>query len=377
VRRQDVTVAPDPSTSDPTTSHPAPPDPAPPEPVPAGPGGARPALDDRRARILQAIVEEYVTTAQPVGSQTIATSRELGVSSATVRNDMTVLEKEGYLEQPHTSAGRIPTDRGYRFFVDHFAQKPGLPPAQRRTVAEFFTSAHHALEDLLHETSQLLADLTHHASMVLGPGTDATEIRDVHLVGLQPDVVLVIATLANGVVEKAVLETGGEPTEDQLAVATVALNAQLHGATLAALPEPAGTGDPDVDRYVRAARDALHAHLVGQREPLYVSGASRIALEQASFPNEESAARLLELLEHQIVVVSLVRGILDEGVTVRIGTENEQEALRGCSLVLAPFAVEGDVTGTVGVLGPTRMDYQRALAAVAVVSQQLGRTLEG
>jgi heat-inducible transcriptional repressor len=354
---------------------PTPTEPAGPDPASGAEAATRPALDERRARVLRAIVEEYVTTAQPVGSQTIATSRELGVSSATVRNDMTVLEREGYLQQPHTSAGRIPTDRGYRFFVDHFARAPGLPPAERRTVADFFASAHRALEDLLHETSQLLADLTHHASVVLGPGADAAVVRNVHLVMLQPGVVLAIAVLANGVVEKAVLEVGTEPTEQQLTAAAAALNAQLQGSSLAALPEPTTTGDPDVDRYVRAARDALRSQLVGQHEPLYVSGASRIALEQAAFPREGSAARLLELLEHQIVVVSLVRGILDQGITVRIGTENEQEELRDCSLVLAPYAIEGEIAGTVGVLGPTRMDYQRALAVVAAVSQQLGRTL--
>src|SRR3954463_6623862 len=119
-------------------------------------------LDERKAAILKAVVEEHIHTAKPVGSQTIARSGGLQVSSATVRNDMTVLEREGYLVQPHTSAGRIPTDRGYRFFVDHFERAPGLPPAQRRTVADFFTTANRALEDLLHETSQLLANLTQH-----------------------------------------------------------------------------------------------------------------------------------------------------------------------------------------------------------------------
>ncbi|HZJ27155.1 MAG TPA: heat-inducible transcriptional repressor HrcA [Acidimicrobiia bacterium] len=336
----------------------------------------QPQLDERRARVLRAIVEEYVTTAQPVGSQTIATSTELGVSSATVRNDMTVLEREGYLAQPHTSAGRIPTDQGYRFFVDHLAHAPGLPAAQRRTVAGFFTSAHRALEDLLHETSQLLAGLTHHASVVIGPAPSAAEVRTVQLVGLQPGVVLAVAVLANGAVEKSVLELGANATDAELTAAAAALDQQLSGSTLADLPEPGGTGNPVVDEYVQAARNALRTHAADHHDPLYVSGASRIALEQAAFPSEGSAARLLELLEHQVVVVALVRGILDQGITVRIGAENEYEDLRDCSLVLAPYAVEGEIAGTVGVLGPTRMDYQRALAAVSVVSQQLGRSLE-
>src|SRR5215475_1466114 len=122
-------------------------------------------LDDRKATILRAIVEEHITTAQPVGSQTIARSRGLGVSSATVRNEMTVLEREGYIVAPHTSAGRVPTDRGYRFFVDNFERQPGLAPAQRRVVADFFSlfdSAHRVLEEMMNETSQLLARVSSH-----------------------------------------------------------------------------------------------------------------------------------------------------------------------------------------------------------------------
>ena len=133
----------------------------------------RPAeLDERKAAILRAIVEEYVETAQPVGSQTVARSSDLGVSSATIRNDMTVLEREGYIAQPHTSAGRIPTDLGYRYFVDHFAQQGPLPAPQRRAVSDFFASTHRALEELLHETSQLLARVSRHAAMVVGPPPD-------------------------------------------------------------------------------------------------------------------------------------------------------------------------------------------------------------
>src|SRR5436190_4709397 len=139
-------------------------------------------LDDRKAAILRAVVEEYVDTAQPVGSQAIARSSGLGVSSATVRNEMTVLEREGYLRQPHTSAGRVPTDLGYRYFVDHYSATGQLPAPQHRAVSDFFASAHQALEDLLHETSQLLAGVTQHASMVMGPQPDTAHVRALQLV---------------------------------------------------------------------------------------------------------------------------------------------------------------------------------------------------
>ena len=141
-------------------------------------------LDERKASILRAIVEEYVETAQPVGSQTVARSSGLGVSSATIRNDMTILEREGFIVQPHTSAGRVPTDRGYRFFVDNFTGRGPLPASQHRAVADFFATTHRALEDLLNETSQLLSRVSRHAAMVVGPPPDQAEIRTVQLVRL-------------------------------------------------------------------------------------------------------------------------------------------------------------------------------------------------
>jgi heat-inducible transcriptional repressor len=333
-------------------------------------------MDERKASILRAVVEEYVETAQPVGSGTVARSRGLGVSSATVRNDMTVLEREGYLVAPHTSAGRIPTDLGYRFFVDHFT-RPDLPTNQRRVVSDFFARAHRALEDLLHETSHFLAKFTDHAAVVVGPQPDAARVRNVQLVGLQPNVVVAVAVMSNGSIEKevVVLDPDVEVTDEQLAGLSGSLTETLQGARLAALPEHTPVGDDDLDALAGAVHDALAARGAEASESHYVGGASRLAAEQTSFATVESAARLIEMLEHQVVVVSLVRNLLDNGVTVRIGAENERSELRECSLVLAPYTIEGELAGTVGVLGPTRMDYQQALAAVAAVSDQLGRLL--
>ena len=328
---------------------------------------------ERRATVLKAIVEEYVTTAQPVASQTIASSRALGVSSATVRNDMTQLERDGFIVQPHTSAGRIPTDQGYRYFVDHFTSAGSLPANQRRAVAEFFASAHSALEDLLHETSQLLAKITSHAAVVVGPQSDAVRVRHAQLVALQPGLVLAVVVLSNGSVEKEVVAL--EATEDQIARAGRVVDTALVGSTIASPSAPDPTGDALTDQLATDVLDAFARRITPGSQPLYVGGASRLAAEQDAFATAQSAARLLGMLEEQVVVVSLVRDLLDQGVNVSIGSENEVDELRDCSLVLAPYAVEGQVAGTVGVLGPTRMDYQQALAAVAAVSQQLGRLL--
>jgi heat-inducible transcriptional repressor len=330
---------------------------------------------ERRATVLKAVVEEYVLTAQPVASQTVTTSRDLGVSSATVRNDMTQLEREGFLTQPHTSSGRIPTDQGYRYFVDHFTAAGSLPVGQRRAVADFFATTHRALEDLLHETSLLLARLTSHAAVVVGPVADAMRVRTAQLVALEPGTVLAVAVLGNGSVEREVLHSDVEG--ERLGRASVALDTLLSGSGLA---QPAqmlapSTGDPSADALVAEAARALRHRAQTFSDHLYVGGASRLAAEQDAFSTTATTARLLEMLEEQVVVVSLVRDLLDHGVNVSIGSEHDVDELRDCSIVLAPYEVEGAPAGTVGVLGPTRMDYQQALAAVAAVSQQLGRLL--
>src|SRR5262245_59210607 len=149
-------------------------------------------LDDRKAAILRVIIERYVESAQPVGSQTVTAAAGLGVSAATVRNEMSLLEREGYIAQPHTSAGRVPTDRGYRYYVDHLAGASTLAAPERRRIAEFFTSATLAMDDLLLQTSQLLARVTAHAAVVVGPQPEAVVIRGAHLVLLQPRVVLAV-----------------------------------------------------------------------------------------------------------------------------------------------------------------------------------------
>jgi heat-inducible transcriptional repressor len=328
-------------------------------------------MEQRKAAILQAIVEEHIATAQPVGSQTIARSRDLGVSSATVRNDMNVLEREGYIVQPHTSAGRIPTDLGYRYFVDHLVPSRTLPDRQGRIVTDFFASANRTLEGLLHETSQLMAWLTDHTAVVVGPRRgEPGEIRAVQLVPLDPREVLVVAVLSDGSVEKEVTYLGHDIDDGTLGNAGRSIDRWI-GVRLSDLPDAEPTGDAEADEIVQAARGAFRTRAQSIDEPIFVGGASRIAAEHDAFSTADTAARLLELLERQRELASLVHELLQGDLTVHIGAENPIE-LRDCSLVLAPY---GEGAGTVGVLGPTRMDYHRSITAVRSVSERLGEAL--
>lgn len=336
-------------------------------------------LDERKAAILRAVVEQYVASAQPVGSASVARSAELGVSSATVRNEMATLEREGFITQPHTSAGRVPTDRGYRYYVDHLAGAGMLPVAERRSIAEFFTTATMAMDELLSRTSHLLARITAHAAVVVGPQPDAVVVRSAHLAQLQPRLLLAVVILSNGAIEKEVVYLEEDVDEAAVAAAGALLAARLTGRRLGDLPssddEPATGPVTAADRLVHASCDALRVHLSQHHaEPLYVGGASRLAAEHDAF-TQTTVAKLIDLLEQHVVLASVLREMLGPGLTVRIGSENERADLRECAVVLAPYLVEGEPAGTVGVLGPTRMDYRKAQAAVVAVSQQLGRQL--
>jgi heat-inducible transcriptional repressor len=330
-------------------------------------------LDERKAAILRAVVEEYIETAQPVGSGHVASKGVVGVSPATVRNEMAVLEREGYLVQPHTSAGRIPTDKGYRFFVDNLTKPGQLDPASRHTIRDFFDSAHGALEQMLRDTSRLLSELTDHAAVVVGPAHEAASIRSVQLVSLGPRLILLVAVLSNGVVEKRSVELTEDAGEERVAAAGVRLAAHLTGRTLAELGRPPGTGDPVTDRLVSGAMVALGgADHDEEHGDVYVTGASRMA---RAFDAVETVREVLGILEQQFVVVTLMRDVLNRGLTVAIGAEAGLEPLAECAVVVAPYQVEGQLVGTIGVLGPTRMNYPQALTAVSMVSQRLGNRL--
>ncbi len=334
-------------------------------------------LEDRKAAILSAVVEEYIGTAQPVGSARIAGSAAVGVSAATVRNELATLEEQGYLVQPHTSSGRVPTEKAYRFFVDRMDGPGPLDAADREQVQAFFRRSHREMEQMLADTSSLLSDVTGSAAVVLAPDRDHQEVRSVQVVGLTCDMALLVLVMANGTVEKHTLELIGpstDPSEATLAIATAHLSAILIGHSLSAVPDRPVAGDEKVDAVLGVVAGVLEAR-TESTDRAYVGGASRVA---AAFGEVERVRQVLDVLERQFIVVTMIRDVIDRGLSVAIGTETGVEPLADCSLVVAPYEIDGEAAGSIGVLGPTRMDYSQALATVAVVGRRLGdRLTEG
>lgn len=330
-------------------------------------------LDARKATILKAVVIEHVDTAQPVGSSSVAAGADVAVSPATVRSEMVALEREGYLAQPHTSAGRVPTDKGYRYFVDHL--KSGvLGSAQQHQVRDFFTNVRGEVEDVLEQTSTLLSQLTSYTSVVVGAGHSNSSVLSVQLVNLDARHQLLVTVFSDGSVVKHSIVANFDVTHVDVAEASRQLNALLIGTTMETRVQVPSRTD-HVATLVRDAVSVLHAEqptLDG--EQVFIGGSSRVA---ESFDGVETVRKVLAILEQELLVVSLVQDILDQGLSVAIGSEHGYEPLSSCAVIVAPVTIDGQPAGAVGLLGPTRMKYREALAAAQLVSQHLTRHYAG
>ncbi len=331
------------------------------------------SLDDRKSAILRAVVQQYVETAQPVGSNTIAGRSDVSVSSATVRNELHNLETDGYLVQPHTSAGRIPTEKGYRFFVDDMTGSESLSPSGVAQVSEFFAAAHGELEEMLRETSHLLSSLTGTAAVVTGAKGEAATVRSVQLVDLTPTSMLVVAVTSTGAVVKRTFEAADSPVDEVgLGDAQRTLTGELVGKPLADVGTHVFDMRAPGSALASMAAAAVSEGAEAEGSQVYVDGASRIA---HVFDTRETVESVLTVLEKQFVVVSLLKEMVDGGLTVAIGSESGVARLSECSLVVAPYESDAGPAGAIAVLGPTRMDYAETVSAVAHVSRRLSRLL--
>ena len=338
-----------------------------------------PELDERKAAILKTVVTDYVETAQPVGSSQVARDPNIEVSPATIRSDMASLERDGYLTHPHTSAGRIPTDKGYRFFVDHLTGPSPLGVAKQEQVSEFFSRAHGELERMLADTSRLLAQLTDSAAIVIGPAVERLVVRSALLVRISTHAGLLVIVLSNGVVEKHTIAISADTPDADIDAASAVIQHHFTDRSLAQLAPSGvaivGSGQAEVDHLIGACRLAIEestSEATGN-DQVYVGGAARMV---ERFEAVEQVRAVLTILEQSFVVVSLLRDVLAHGQSVAIGSEHGIAPLAECSLVVAPFEGEHDAIGTIGILGPTRMDYPQALAAVAIVGQRLSGELQ-
>ncbi|WP_460444563.1 heat-inducible transcriptional repressor HrcA [Angustibacter aerolatus] len=336
--------------------------------------------DERRLAVLRAIVEDYVATREPVGSKALVDRHQLGVSSATVRNDMAALEDEGLIAQPHTSAGRVPTDAGYRVFVDRLSTVKPMSPVERQAIASFLAGAVD-LDDVVDRTVRMLASLTHQVAVVQYPSLTRSTVRHVELVPVGERRLLVVLIAGTGRVEQRVVEVDDALDEAVVADVRARVNAESAGlllseaaARLRDLPEQLdGTQRALVGRVV----GALEGALVEEREERVVlAGANNLTRFGPDFPL--TIGPVLDALEEQVVLLRLLNELSDDpsAVAVRIGREHTHEGLRTTSVVTSGYGRGTEVVGGLGVLGPTRMDYPTTIATVRAVARYVSRVLD-
>ena len=335
------------------------------------------AHDERRLEVLRAIVQDYVSTNDPVGSKALAERHDLGVSPATIRNDMAVLEEQGYITQPHTSAGRVPTDKGYRLFVDRLSAVKPLSPAERRAIERFLDGALD-LHDVLNRTVRLLAQLTHQVAVVQYPTLSRSAVRHLEVVPVTRSRLLLVLITDTGRVEQRLIECAVDVEPDDVADLRALLNSAFSGARLAEaggkVPELLDTAPLHVRPLVASVSAALIETLVEPGEDrLVIGGTANLAREAR---NPGSLRPLLEALEEQVVVLRLISEVdTGGGVLVRIGEENAHEALTGASVVSVGYGSSERALGGLGIVGPTRMDYPTNMAAVRAVARYVGQIL--
>lgn len=332
------------------------------------------SLGDRQGQILVAIVREHIRTADPVGSKHLVGKFNLSVSSATVRNDMARLEDLGYLTHPHTSAGRIPTDLGYRFYVDQTGAAK-LGAQQRARIEGALAAEHGGLDELLRRASEILSRTTNLAAAAVTPGLTTSRLKHLDLAWISPRRAIVVMIGDGGRVEKRVVDLDIEMTEDELEAEGMTLNRALAGSSVpdaqraarlrAADPE----SSPGAAAVAAAVAGALATFLEADQE-VVVDGAANLASSSALGPTAE-LARVFEVIERRVDLPSVLAGA-EPPASVRIGAEVPLEDLQVCSLVVAPYSPGA----AIGVIGPTRMEYPRVIAAVSLMARLLGDAVQ-
>lgn len=334
--------------------------------------------DERRLAVLRAIVEDYVATQEPVGSKALVERHQLGVSPATVRNDMAALEEEGLIAQPHTSAGRIPTDKGYRLFVDRLTTVKPMSAAERRAIASFLEGAHD-LDDVVQRSVRLLAQLTQQVAIVQYPSLARSTVRHVELVALTPSRMLVVLILSTGRVEQRLVELPEELSDDALADLRTRINRAVIGERigdavrlLGELPPQSATQTPAAV-VVACLVEAMSNHRSDER--VVVGGTSNLARFGDNF--ELTIRPMLEALEEHVVLLRLLgEATTSANITVRIGHEGPYRELSGTSVVASGYGPGEDPMGALGIVGPTRMDYPGSMAAVRAVARYVSTILD-
>ncbi|HEY3297992.1 MAG TPA: heat-inducible transcriptional repressor HrcA [Armatimonadota bacterium] len=337
-------------------------------------------LHERRRRILAAVVDDYVATAEPVGSEALARKHDFGVKSATIRNELAAMSEMGYLRQPHTSAGRVPSDLGYRYYVDELMPQPTLPLEDSYLAKQSYDPHETEVEEILQQTCRILAGLTQYISLVTPPRVDVVTISQVALLAVKPGKLLVITVFSTGHIDHRALDYSGNLSHANTVSLGNLVNARYHGADMNTFALRTDKELPSEMRLLEGLYQKITAVIKQAltsitETDLYVEGTSNM-LKQPEFEQSEKASGIFETLARRRVVFQVLGStLLGNGVTLVIGSENNFQEMQECSFVASSYSINGRPCGSVGVIGPTRMNYRQAVAAVRFMAHNLSELL--
>jgi heat-inducible transcriptional repressor len=336
-------------------------------------------LSDREKQVLFNLVNHYIQNADPVGSRVIANRFAMGLSSATIRNTLQDLEELGLVEQPHTSAGRRPTDEGYRFYVDYLLKPEKLTAREQKLIKEILVKQGRGINEMLGQTARLLGEVTHQLGVSVAPRFESGRLKNIHLISLAEDRIMVVVVLKSGLARSLVLEVQAKIDDSELYAVEAALNEKLAGLTLAEIRDSLSdrlesiSGHGRLIKLVIDSRDKIWTD--NTPAGLHIAGADHL-LTMPEFADRERLGQLLKMLEDGKILQEFISSDDQEGLLITIGKENRFDEIMKCSMVTATYRV-GNVTGKIGIIGPTRMPYSKLVSVVEYTARSITEVISG
>jgi heat-inducible transcriptional repressor len=333
-------------------------------------------LGQRKLHILQSIIDDYIVSGEPVGSRTLARKYAMGLSSATIRNEMADLEEMGYLMQPHTSAGRIPSEKAYRLYVDRLMKVKALSSQEARSIKDLFNERVSRIEQVILEACKVLSDITHYTAVMLGPQPERARIRHIHLVPITDEQVLMVVVTSSGVIKDIVIRVAGGVEPSFLERISNMLSERYQDSSLGDM----GAGMlKELQKHIDRERDFFYAMVDAftgtlKDRDVYLEGTTNI-FNYPEYQDILRARSFLNLMEKRNLLYQMLSDIDREGVSITIGRENTIEELQEFSVVTASYRAGNRVLGSIGLIGPTRMEYAKAVSTLDFVGKSLSRYL--
>lgn len=335
-------------------------------------------LDSRKKRVLQAIIEEYINTAEPVSSAAITINHGLNCSSATIRNDMAELEKEGYLDKPHTSAGRVPSAKGYRFYVDELLNDENISLDEIQFIKSRLETKVNEIEELTKITTNTISELTHYATVAIGPKTMEQAIEDIKFVLLGNRVLMAVILTDSGAIKESIIKFDEDITQAQVENLNYIFNTKLRGKPLGKIDKPMEEYiSSEMNNQINVIKPIIEQmnKAIAQDEQLYLEGASRV-FDFPEFNKIDTARNFLNILDTKEMVIDLLNTGFAKDINVYIGDESKNDELKDFSIVTFKHTIGNKDLGTIGIIGPKRMDYSKVISVMKYISKNLNERLK-